>query len=474
MKKTLLGTAAALSLLTGPALAGPALDIFTDLMFEAGEIRHVSERVEGDVEIYEGLEIAAGGDMLRFEQARIRLEGGAILLTGTGMRLTGADGSDVDAGLVDLSLPTALGGISPNALWLGSGGVRISPELCGALRVPVLVRFSDLSFGEAIMVAGLSLDASVSGPDAACLLDLTQEMTGLSFTDPYGLGIRVASQGVRVKTPVTPGLPEVATGETWASEMTVNGAEFLMNGSVELRLDRLESGVRLDGDSLLPLAAAGHTRALARAIATGQAPEMQLPWADLWNGVRAATGDGLVRISGLEVTGTQLSTLLGVSGPLDPGSRIDLTAQAVKDPEGITASLTLDGGSTALVNLNLSVLAGPADPSFNTLPPSALLTGAPISFVGAGLRLSDRGVSGLITQLTGMDPYVMLEAALPDWVGAQKTGLIMGWLSPARNGAVSSLRAAPEQPVPVLMLGMMGMGDWGVLEQMLNVSTEPE
>jgi len=474
MKKTLLGTAALLSLLTGPASAGPALDTFVTMMLEGAEVRHTAERVEGAEEVYEGLEISAGGDLLSLEGARLSLSTEAVSLIGDRVRVTRKEGGGLEMGRIDLSVPLAIADLPTGSLLAGEHGVRISPELCGALRTPVRVAGSEVTFGSGNRIATLRLDTSVSGPDESCVLDLSQEMTGAELTDPAGLGLRVAEQRIRLKTPVTPGLPEVATGETWSSTFSLSGAELLMNGTVELRLDRMETGLRLDGDSLLPLAATGHARALVKAIASARAPEEQLPWADLWNGLRAAVGEGLVSLEGLEVIGTGLSSLIGVTGPLDPGSRIDLNGVSRKSEEGLTASLTLDGSATALLALEFGVATGPADTSFNALPPGALLTGAPISLTGASLSLSDRGVGALLERVLGMSPYAVLSATLPGWLGAEKGALVSAWVERARDGGVASFRAAPAQPVPLLTIGMMGLGDWGLLGETLNAKSMHE
>ena len=470
MKKTLLGTAAALTLLSGPALAGPALDTFVGLMLEGAEGRHTAERVEGAEEVYEGLEISAGGDLVRLEGARLSLTEGSVSLIGNGVRFTRAEGGGGEIGQIDLSVPLAIAGLPVGAFRISEGGVRMSPELCAVLRTPISLRASGLTLGGRVSAETVRLDAAVSGPDTVCALDLTQGVTGLSLTDPAGLGLRVASQEISLRTPVTAGLPEVETGETWSSRLTLSGTELLMNGAVELRADRIEGGARLIGDSLLLLAKAGHTRALARAFLTAEPPAEQLPWADLWNGMRAVVGDGDVRVSGLEVTGSGLSGLVGVAGPLDPGSRLELAGTVSKDTDGLRGQLTLDGSALALIGVDLALTTGPADPSFNMLPPSALLTGAPLNLAGAGLRLSDRGAGLLVGRLIGADPYALLETALPAWVGPEKAALVISWLSEARDGGEAALRAAPTEPVPVLTLGMMGLGDWSLLGTMLNVS----
>jgi hypothetical protein len=469
MKKTLLGTAAALTLLTGPASAGPALDDFTDLMFEGAEVRHTTEKAEGAEEIYEGLEILIGGDLVRADIARLRADGTTVRLSAEGVVFTPQTGEKTTLDLIDLSVPVALGSLPTESLWFGEGGVRINPELCAALRTPVRIFGTGITLGQKDVIASVQLDASVSGPDETCLLDLTQKLTGVAVTYPAGLGIRIAEQRVALKTPITPGLPEVATGETWLSEFSMTDAEILLNGEVELRLDQIETATRIDGDTLLPLAAAGHTRALAKALATGILPEGQLPWADLWNGMRSVVGEGRISLSGLEVVGSGLSALTGVTGPLDPGSRIDLSAEALKDENGLTASLTLDGTKTALLAVDFGIVTGPADPSFNDLPPSALLTGAPLSLSGAAIRLSDRGAGSLVERIIGADPYTVLAGILPGWVGAEKTAMVTAWADQSRNGGVAALRAAPAEPVPVLMIGMMGLGDWGQLGALLNV-----
>jgi hypothetical protein len=474
MKKTLLGTAAALTLLTGPAMAGPALDTFTDLIFEAGEISHLSERVEGDVEIYEGLEILIGGDLVRADIARLRADGATVSLSAEGVVFTPQAGEKTTLDLIDLSVPVALGSLPTESLWLGEGGVRINPELCAALRTPFRIFGTGITLGQKDVIASVQLDASVSGPDETCLLDLTQKLTGVAVTYPAGLGIRIAEQRFALKTPITPGLPEVATGETWSSEFSMSDSEVSLNGEVELRLDRMDSATRINGDTLLPLAAAGHTRELAKAIAAGSLPEGQLPWADLWNGMRAMVAEGQIRVTGLEVVGPSLSALIGVSGPLDPGSRIDLNGTALKDEGGITASLTLDGTKTALLAVDFGIVTGPADPSFNDLPPSALLTGAPLSLSGAAVRLSDRGAGSLVAQIIGADPYELLAGMLPDWIGSDKTTIVTAWFDKAKNGGVASLRAAPAEPVPVLMIGMMGLGDWEQLGKLLSVTQAAE
>lgn len=470
MKRPLLGTAALIALMTGPASAGPALDALVGLMLEGAEVRHTAERVEGGEEVYEGLEISAGGDLVRLEGARLTLTEGAVGLIGDRVRFTRAEGGGAEIAQVDLSIPLAIGSLPAGSLLMGENGARISPELCDALRTPVRASGSGITFGSGDKIASARLDASVSGPDAACLLDLTQEMTGADLTDPAGLGLRFAEQRIQLKTPVTPGLPEVATGEIWSSNFSLTDAEILMNGTVELRLDRLESGTLINGDSLLPLAAAGHTRALAKAISAGTLPEGQLPWADLWNGMRSVVGEGRISLSGLEVVGSGLSALTGVSGPLDPGSRIDLNGTALKDENGLTASLTLDGTKTALLAVDFGIVTGPADPSFNDLPPSALLTGAPLSLSEAAIRLSDRGAGSLVERIIGADPYVVLAGVLPSWIGAEKAAIVSAWADQSRNGGVAALRAAPAEPVSVLTIGMMGLGDWGQLGALLNVT----
>lgn len=474
MKRPLIGTAALISLLTGPASAGPALDALVGLMPEGSEVRHTAERVEGGEEVYEGLEISAGGDLVRLEAARLTLTEGAVSLIGERVSVTPAEGGGGEIGQIDLSIPLAIAELPAGAFRVSEGGVRMSPELCAVLRTPLRMRASGLTLGDRVSAETVRLDAAVSGPDTVCALDLTQGVTGLSLTDPAGLGLRVASQEIRVRTPVTAGLPEVMTGETWSSRLTLSGADLLMDGTVELSADRIEGGARLVGDSLLPLAKAGHTRALARALLTREAPAEQLPWADLWNGVREVVGEADLQVSGLEVTGTGLATLVGVAGPLDPGSRLDLEGGLIKDAAGLRGQLTLDGSATALVGVEFAVTAGAADPSFNTLPPGALLTGAPLSLAGAGLRLSDRGAGALIGRVLGADPYTLLESALPAWVGTEKAGLVTGWVGTARDGGEAVVRAAPAEPVPVLTLGMMGLGDWAVLGEMLNVSTGSE
>jgi hypothetical protein len=474
MKRSLLGTAALLCLLTAPASAGPALDAFIALMFEGAEVRHTTETANRAEEVYEGLEIRIDGDLARAGIARLRNDGGAISLSAEGVQIIPMDGEETLLDRIDLSLPTAFGELPTESLWLGEGGVRINPELCGALRTPVRVSGSGITLSPDNLIGSVLLEASVSGPDEVCLLDLTQELTGVALTDPAGMGVRISGMRIALKTPATPGLPEVATGETWSSEFSIADVEILMNGAVEVKLDRIESGTRINGDTLLPFAAAGHTRTLAKALATATLPEEQLPWADLWNGVRAVVGGGQFRVTGLEVVGPGLAALTGVTGPLDPGSRIDLSAEALKDEDGITFALNFDGTATGLVAFDFGLVTDAADPVFNTLPAGSLLASAPISLKGATLRVSDRGAGKLAEHILGSDPYQLLGEVLPDWVGTQKADLITAWVEKARDGGIAGLRAAPTVPVPVLVIGMMGLGDWGQLGASLNVNQMDE
>jgi hypothetical protein len=471
MKRTLLGTAALLTALTGPASAGPGLDAFTALLFEGAEVSYAFERSEGEEEVYEGLVIRSGDDLFQADMTRIRTGGGAISLNADGVRILGEGVEEAGATRIALSLPLGIGDLSAESLLVGEAGVRISPELCEALRVPVSFLASDLSL-DGGSVKEIRLDAVVSGPDEACLLDLTQGMSGLILTDPTGFGVRIAEQRIAMRTPVTPGIPEIATGETWSSEFSLSGIELTMNGAVEVRLEGVSSRTRLEGDTLLPLGATGQARAMAAALSAGTVPEGQLPWADIWNALRAVTGDGEFRIKGLEVVGTGLSAMTGIEGPLLPGSRVDLSGTSIKDEAGVRFDLAFDGSKIGLLEFGLELVTGAADPSFNTLPYTALLTGAPISLKSAVIRFSDLGVGTLVGQTIGMDPYLLLSATLPGWVGSEKAGIIADWLTPAREGRVSVFRVAPAEPVQAVMIGMMALGDWSLLGALLNLSTE--
>ncbi|MCA9770779.1 MAG: hypothetical protein KC466_00130, partial [Myxococcales bacterium] len=89
-------------------------------------------------------------------------------------------------------------------------------------------------------------------------------------------------------------------------------------------------------------------------------------------------------------------------------------------------------------------------------------------------RFSDRGVGALLERVIGLSPYETLSATLPGWLGAEKGALVAAWADRARDGGTAAFRAAPAEPVPLLTIGMMGLGDWTVLGQMLNVSTGAE
>lgn len=131
MKRPLIGTAVLISLLTGPASAGPALDALVGLMPEGSEVRHTAERVEGGEEVYEGLEISAGGDLVRLEAARLTLTEGAVSLIGERVSVTPAEGGGGEIGQIDLSIPLAIAGLPAGAFRVSEGG---GPNESGALR----------------------------------------------------------------------------------------------------------------------------------------------------------------------------------------------------------------------------------------------------------------------------------------------------------------------------------------------------
>ena len=105
-----------------------------------------------------------------------------------------------------------------------------------------------------------------------------------------------------------------------------------------------------------------------------------------------------------------------------------------------------------------------------TLSPRALLMSAPVSFVSGSLGLSDRGLGEAGAQLLGMDPYLMIVPVLGGMIGEANAQSLSDWLAAAKDGGEARISADPAQPVPVLMLGMMGLGDWSMLGTMLNVS----
>lgn len=470
MKKLLFGTAA-LALTGAAAQAGPALDAFTALLPPDAEVRFDAERVEAGAEVYEGLEVRVTGNRTQFEEARLSLASGVIGVYGQGVRSEDPTGSVTEADRVRFSGPLTLFELDRSPVLAGE--TYLDDELCQLLTAPLAMELSGVRLEEGVRVGTLGLTAEVAPVGGVCTLDFEQSLTGLEAVPPFGPGLRLEGQSLSGRAPVSIGLPETATGEVFSSELVLSGAEVTVDGAPQVRVGEVRSRSSFDADSALPLVDAGYNRhlgALTAGLAEGRAPEEQLPYADLWNGGRALSTEGTVRVTGLEVVGPALAPLSPVPGLLEPGARLDAELTLTKEAELIKLLLRLDGSNTALIDLSGSVRVEEADPSFNAVSPRALLMSAPLSFVSGSARLSDRGVGAAGTQLLGSDPYLMIAPALAGLIGAANAESLSDWLAAAKDGGEARISADPAQPVPVLMLGMMGLGDWSALGAMLNVT----
>lgn len=470
MKKLLLGSAAALTL-TGTAQAGPALDALTALLPPDARVSFAAERVSGDAEAYADLEILVDGTRTRLETAEISLVSGLMSLTGTGFRISEGGEDLTAADTVTFSGPISLfmTEFSP----LSGEPAEFGDEVCDLLSDPLRFRASGVRFDGGGRVGSLALDVSTAPVEGVCALDFSQSMSGLDVTPPMGPGVQIGEQSFSGRAPVSTGLPEIATGEVFSSELSLKNAELLIDGAPQARVDEVMSRSVFDADSALPLVEAGYNRhleALTVGLAEGRAPEAQLPYADLWNGGRALSTEGALRMTGLEVIGSDLAPLSPVPGLLDPGARLDLELSLTKAAELIELGVRLDGSNTLLLELIGAVRIEEADPSFNGLSPRALLMSAPLSFVSGSGRLSDRGVGEAGERLLGMDPYLMVGPALGGLIGEANATRLSDWVAGARDGGEARIAAEPAQPVPSLMLGMLALGDWAALGQMLNVS----
>lgn len=470
MKKLLLGTAAALTL-TGAAQAGPALDALTALLPAESRVSFTTERVAGGSEVYEGLEITAEGTTTRFDRVEISLSAGLFGLNGTGVRVSGPNGALTEADGVVFSGPVAV--LSTDLSALSEGPAALGDEVCDLLSAPLRIAMSEVRLKDGGRIGALRLDASTAPVEGVCALDFDQSMNGLEVVPLLGLGLVIEEQSMRGRAPVAMGLPEVATDEVFRSELSVRNAEVLIDGAPQIQVTEILSRSTFDADSGLPLVEAGYNRhldVLTVGLAERRAPEVQLPYADLWNGGRALSTEGSVTVTGLEVVGSGLAPMSPVPGLLDPGARLDLELSLAKVAEMFEVTVKLDGSNTLLLNLIGAVRIEEADASFNLLSPRALFASAPLSFVSGSVRLSDRGVGAAGAQLLGVDPYLMIAPALGGMIGEANAQSLSGWLGAAKDGGEARISADPAQPVPVLMLGMMGLGDWSALGAMLNVT----
>lgn len=464
MKKLLLGTATALTL-TGAAQAGPALDALIALLPPDASVRFTSERVDAGLEVYEGLEIATSGNRTRFDQAGLALSGALFTLDGSGVTSSDLTGATAELGALSLSAPIGL--------FEAGSPETLSPDLCARLQDPVRLEASELRIPDAGRIGSFRVSATVAPVEGACALDFEQALVGFEFVPQIGPGLRVDQQSLSGRAPVAMGLIEVPTGELFSSELVIRNAEMTLNGTPQIRVGEARSRSTFDADSGLPLVEAGYNRhleALTSGLAEGRAPEEQLPYADLWNAGRALNTDGALRISGVEVVGPDVAPLSPLPGLLDLGARLELEMSVTKAAELLELAVKLDGSNTLLLDLVGAVRIEEADPSFNALSPRALLMSAPVSFLSGSVRLSDRGVGAAGAQLLGADPYLMIAPSLAGLIGERNAQILSGWLATAKDGGEARISADPAQPVPVLMLGMMGLGDWSALGTMLNVS----
>lgn len=470
MKKHLLSSAAALTLLALPLHADPALDAFVGLALEGAVVSFDAKSPGPDGSVYQGLELRLGEQTVRFDKAEVSLLDGRIGLRAEGVAIL-IKGQEVSRfGRADLLVPEALKGIDPDAVATQDTG-GMSPELCDALATPLRADLSDIDLKDGFTIGGVELQAVVLNPETLCLLDLTQSMRELQVTGDDLFSVRVPSQTLRVRSPVMNGLPETAQGETYLSDLVIEGMELLQEGAVQVRFGRISATSILDGDSTLPLVAAGynlHARALNEALAEGRSPSEQLPYADLWNGLIPLNTSGGVRVSGVQIVGDAISGLLLSPGLFQAGSTFDLVAETEKSGAEVRVRLGADGSDTLLFGLEAAFRMEPADPSFNALSPRSLVMAAPISLISGELRLSDRGVGRSAEAVVGMDPYLLGVATLSGLIGAENGVSVAGWLDQARDGGEAVARVAPASPIPLLMLGVMGLGDWGTLGAMLN------
>jgi hypothetical protein len=471
MKKLLLGTAAVLTLTGAAAQAGPALDAFTALLPSDARVSFQAEGVSGDAEAYKGLEILVDGTTTLFGTAEISVASGLMSFTGNRVRISEENGAFTEADTVTFSGPIAL--FQTDLSTLSGAPEELGDEVCDLLSDPLLFRASGVRFDGGGQVDSLALDASTAPVKGVCALDFSQSMTGLDVTPPMGPGVRIDEQSFAGRAPVSLGLPEIAMGEVFSSEMSLKNVEVLLDGAPQVRVAEVMSRSSFDADSALPLVEAGYNRhleALSLGLAEGRAPEEQLPYADLWNGGRALITEGGIQMSGLEIVGPAFAPLSPVPGLLDEGAKLDFNLSLSKEAELLELVFWVLGSNTALIDLSGTVRIEEADASFNALSPRALVMSAPLSFVSGSVRLSDRGIGVAAENLIGADPYMMVGPALAGLIGEANAQSLSDWLTSAKDGGEARISADPAQPVPVLMLGMMGLGDWSALGQMLNVS----
>lgn len=471
MKKLLLGTAAVLTLTGAAAQAGPALDAFTALLPSDARVSFEAEGVSGDAEAYKGLEILVDGTTTRFGTAEISVASGLMALTGTRVRISEENGTFTEADIVSFSGPTSL--FEADLATLSGEPEAYGDELCQLMSDPLLFRASGVRFDEEARVGSLTLDAATAPVEGVCALDLSQSMTGLDVTPPIGPGVRISKQSFTGRVPVSAGLPESATGEIFRSDLSLEEVEVLLDGVPQVRVSEVRSRSTFDADSALPLVEAGYNRhleALSLGLARGRAPEEQLPYADLWNGGRALITESGIQMGGLEIVGPAFAPLSPVPGLLDEGAKLDFNLSLSKEAELLELVFWVLGSNTALIDLSGTVRIEEADASFNALSPRALVMSAPLSFVSGSVRLSDRGIGAAAEGLIGADPYMMVGPALAGLIGETNAQSLSDWLAAARDGGEARISADPVQPVPVLMLGMMGLGDWSALGAMLNIS----
>lgn len=477
MKKTLLSTAAALTLMSAAAQAGPALDALTALLPPDAQVSFDAERAEAGQEGYTGLEVKMDGVVTRFELARLTLEGDLFGLDGERVRSTDGSGTVTELDRVAMSAPAPLlklGVLSAEAPVTAQDDEM---DLCAAARSPLALSADGLRLDGAGTIGTFRLDAAFRLTEGVCTLELSQSLSDLDIRPDLGVGVRVGSQEARIRTPLVMGLPEAPTGDTYGSDLSVRDVEIFIDGSAELRVREISSASAFEADSGLPLVAAGYNRHLL-ALSTGlgelDAPDEQLPYADLWNGARAINTTGSVRVLGAEVTGDRLATLLPVPGFLDRGAGLDLELSLTKAAELMSLAVRVDGTSTLLLDLAGTVRVEEADPSFNALSPRALVMAAPLSLVSGSVRFSDRGAGAAAERAFGADPYALVTPSLTGLIGAENATRVSDWVETARNGGEARVFSAPTEPVPVLMLGLMGLGDWAQLGALLNVSTGVE
>jgi len=461
MKKTLFGTCAALALATTPAQAGPALEALMTLFPADASVSYETEAVSGMDEDYTGLQISYGDGLTRFDQVALSLNPTRLSLLGNGLHLTDSNGKIVSVANFGTDLPLRLIDLKDTP----------DTDLCDALSDPLRVRAEGIDFNGSGRVETVSLETRMRDPQGTCVLSLEQVMTGLDIVQGRDGGLQVARQEIRMTYPALPSLPDQPTGELYGSEISASGISIFIDGVQQARIEQVRASDQYDADSGLALVAAGfneHLGALQRAASRMASPDLQLPYADLWNGAREVNANATVAVTGLEITGPALSDLSPVPGLLASGSRFDLSLSLNKAEELFRIGARFDGSDSLLADLATELRMEAADPSFNALSPRSLIMAAPLSLVSGSVELSDRGLGEGLETFLGSDPYLLISPALSGMIGAGNAELVSGWVADARNGSVARFAAAPPNPIPVLMLGMLALGDWTSLGPMLN------